>query len=79
MAADVATQIEQESRSRLISKSDVVRERLSKPACARQKAGTMREMIGDLVGQAKGLPSDLSKQKKEYLMERIHSKKSPRR
>jgi Arc/MetJ-type ribon-helix-helix transcriptional regulator len=58
-------QIEAESRERRLSKSDVVRERLS--ARSKQHAGSTYEAIADLVGSVRGLPTDLSSRKKHYL------------
>ncbi len=67
---------EQESRSRRVSKSDVVRERLlGSPS---REAG-MRGLIQDLIGSVKGLPSDLSTNKKKYLAEAIRGQKRHRR
>ncbi len=75
----VVTEIEHESQSRRVSKSDVVRERLSQPHRTAGKRGTMREMIGDLIGSVSGLPADLSSNKKKYLPALIHAKKLHRR
>jgi hypothetical protein len=63
----LASEIEQESRARKISKSDVVRERLGRPDRGRVNKGTMRELVGDLVGSVIGLPADLSAPKRKYL------------
>ena len=62
----LAAQIEAESRKRKMSKSDVVRERLSQ-APSRQQRDAWIERISDLIGSVDGLPSDLSAQKKKYL------------
>ncbi len=72
----LVTEIEHESRARSVSKSDVVRERLRQPA---GKRGTMRELLGDLIGSVDGLPPDLASNKKKYLPELIRGKKLPRR
>jgi len=75
----LVAEIEHESRSRRVSKSHVVRERLRQPRRPAGKRGTMREMIGDLIGSVSGLPADLSSNKKKYLPELIRAKKSHRR
>jgi Arc/MetJ-type ribon-helix-helix transcriptional regulator len=46
----LVTEIEQESRQRNVSKSDVVRERLHRPKRTVSKGGSMRDLIGDLIG-----------------------------
>jgi Arc/MetJ-type ribon-helix-helix transcriptional regulator len=72
---EVITEIEQESRSRRVSKSDIVRERLigkRRPA----HAGSVREVIGDLIGSVEGLPPNLSRNKKRYLAEAVRRKKA---
>lgn len=76
----LAAQIEQESRARRVSKSDVVRERLRQPQhVPAGNRGTMRELVGDLIGSVEGLPSDLSVNKKKYLPILIRAKKLYRR
>ena len=69
-------EIEKESRVRKVSRSDVVRERL---ILKKTDSGSMRELIGDLVGAVKGLPSQHSANKKKYLAEIIRTKKTHRR
>jgi hypothetical protein len=61
----LVAQIEMESRERQISKSDIVRERLSGGAL--DAGATLPPSIADLVGSVKGLPPDLSARKKHYL------------
>ena len=58
--------IEAESRGRKVSKSDVIRERLTLPLRSR---GSRRsaDPIADLVGSVEGLPGDLSSRKKAHL------------
>jgi Arc/MetJ-type ribon-helix-helix transcriptional regulator len=76
----LAAQIEQESRARHVSKSDVVRERLRQPQpVPAGKRGTMRELLGDLIGSVEGLPSDLATNKKKFLPILIRAKKLHRR
>jgi hypothetical protein len=60
----LVAEIEAESQERHWSKSDVVRERLSRKGEAQPKP---LEAIADLVGSVKGLPADLSTRKKIYL------------
>jgi len=72
----LVVEIEEESRSRRISKSDIVRERLSRKGVG-QDVG-MRAVIADVVGSVKGLPRDLSSKKKKYLAEIIRTPKRHR-
>jgi Arc/MetJ-type ribon-helix-helix transcriptional regulator len=58
----LVAEIEAEARRRLISKSDVVRERLTRPP-GKRSAATL-DAISDLVGSIEGLPADLSESKK---------------
>ena len=77
----LVTEIEHESRARHVSKSDVVRERLHHPQRSTPAGGSMRELIGDLIGSVRndGLPADLSSNKKKYLPALIRAKKRPSR
>lgn len=63
----LAAEIEAESRLRKVSKSDVVRARLQRSAPGANEPGSPVYDIADLIGAAKGLPSDLSARKKHYL------------
>jgi len=58
----LVAEIEAEARRRTISKSDVVRERLTRPV-SKRSVGTL-DQIADLVGSIEGLPSDLSKSRR---------------
>jgi len=58
--------IEAESRSRGLSKSDVVRERLSAGG-AGERTDASLDAIADLIGSVDGLPGDLSTRKKQHL------------
>ena len=58
--------IEGESRVRGRSKSDVVRERLSRVSRTRRRPGPL-SAVADLIGSVKGLPVDLSGRRKAYL------------
>jgi hypothetical protein len=69
-------QIEAESRERKLSKSDVVRERLSRPADGRGPASLAP--IADLIGSVNGLPAGLSARKKTYLKTAGYGRKRPR-
>jgi Arc/MetJ-type ribon-helix-helix transcriptional regulator len=74
----LVVEIEQESQARRVSKSDVVRERLRQPR--RDAPGhSMRDLAGNLIGSVRGLPSDLSSNKKKYLPDLIRAEKHHRR
>jgi hypothetical protein len=60
----LVAEIETESRTRRVSKSDVVRERLTSNP---RQPPTSFETIADLVGSVDGLPADLSANVKHYL------------
>lgn len=62
----LVAEIETESRRRKLSKSDVVRERLTLAPSQRRQPSAL-DAIADLIGSVDGLPSDLSAQKKKYL------------
>lgn len=63
----LVARIEAESRGRKLSKSDVVRERLSAAASASRRRLAPLEAIADLLGAVDGLPPDLSARRKKYL------------
>lgn len=69
--------IEEESRGRKISKSDVVRERLELAPGRRRRAASLNA-IADLIGSVDGLPADLSAHKKNYLRSTGYGKKRSR-
>ena len=69
--------IEEESRGRKLSKSDVVRERLTRAPRRRGRTASL-DAIADLVGSVKGLPAGLSAHKKKYLQSTGYGKKRPR-
>jgi len=48
----LVAEIEHESRSRRVSKSDVVRERLHEPRAASNSGGGMGELIGDILRES---------------------------
>jgi Arc/MetJ-type ribon-helix-helix transcriptional regulator len=60
----LVAEIEAEARRRMISKSDVVRERLTRPVGKRSTAAL--DQIADLVGSIDGLPSDLSANRRSH-------------
>ena len=67
LAEPLVTEIEAESRSRKVSKSDIVRERpqLAR-GLSRRQAGPL-DSVADLIGSVDGLPANLSAQEKRYL------------
>lgn len=73
----LVAEIEAESRQRKLSKSDVVRERLTLPAGGRRRRTPAGDAIGDLVGSVEGLPQDLSARTKEYLRATGYGRKRP--
>jgi Arc/MetJ-type ribon-helix-helix transcriptional regulator len=63
----LVAQIEAESRRRRLSKSDVVRERLTGAGGSRRRRPALLDAIADVVGSVDGLPRDLSARTKKYL------------
>ncbi len=63
----LVAEIEAESRGRRLSKSDVVRERLTAASGRPRRRIAALDAIADLVGSVDGLPPDLSRRKKAYL------------
>ena len=59
-------QIEAESRTRKISKSQIIREQLYHARLGR-RGSKLLDSFADLIGSVDGLPSDLSSRKKKYL------------
>ena len=74
----LVAEIEAESRGRKVSKSDVVRERLSGSARSRGGRRAPLDAIADLIGSVDGLPADLSMRKKPYLRSTGYGQKRPR-
>ena len=66
LSDELAADIEAEAHKRRISKSDVIRERLSR-AQSHGPRNAILDKIGDVIGSVHGLPSDLSANKKKYL------------
>jgi Arc/MetJ-type ribon-helix-helix transcriptional regulator len=74
----LVAEIEAESRGRGVSKSDIVRERLrSAPGATGSRAGSLQG-IADLIGSVRGLPADLSAQRKRYLKASGYGRKRSR-
>jgi Arc/MetJ-type ribon-helix-helix transcriptional regulator len=71
----LVAEIEAESRARRISRSDVVRDRLSSRGNRRQ---TSVVPIADLIGSVDALPADLSARRKAYLKSTRYGQKRPR-
>jgi len=63
----LAAQIEAESRKRKLSKSDIIRERLSRTNGSGGQRPASYDAIADLIGSVDGLPPDLGARKKHYL------------
>ena len=63
----LVAQIEAESRARKVTKSDVIRERLSAPSPTANQYPPSLQAIAHLIGSVKGLPTDLGTNKKKYL------------
>lgn len=63
----VVAEIEAESRRRKLSKSDVVRERLTGAKRSGRREPALLDAIADIVGSVDRLPSDLSARTKKYL------------
>jgi len=63
----LVAQIEAESRRRKLSKSDVVRERLTGADSAHRRQPALLDAIADVIGSVDRLPRDLSVRTKKYL------------
>ena len=74
----LVAEIEAESRGRKISKSDVVRERLSRTASSAGARSRLLDAISDLIGSVDGLAGDLSARKKAYLKTTDYGRKPHR-
>jgi Arc/MetJ-type ribon-helix-helix transcriptional regulator len=74
----LVAELEAESRQRNISKSDVVRERLTRTERRRRQSTATLDAIADLVGSVDGLPRDLSAQTKKYLQSTGYGRKRAR-
>jgi Arc/MetJ-type ribon-helix-helix transcriptional regulator len=74
----LVAEIEAESRLRRLSKSDVVRERLSLARRASRRRCAPLDAISDLIGSVDGLPADLSARKKHYIRKTGYGQKRGR-
>lgn len=74
----LAAQIESESRARRLSKSDVVRERLARPAGAPAGEPATLAAISDLIGCVDGMASNVSAEKKAHLRASGYGRKHSR-
>jgi Arc/MetJ-type ribon-helix-helix transcriptional regulator len=74
----LVAQIEAESRRRKLSKSDVVRERLTGGEGSRQRRPALLDAIADVVGSVDGLPRELSARRKKYLKSTGYGKERTR-
>ena len=63
----VVAEIETAARARNVTKSDVIRERLSAPSTTADQRPPTLQAIAHLIGSVRGLPADLSANKKKYL------------
>ncbi len=63
----LVAQIKAESRRRNLTKSVVVRERLTGAQGSRRKQPMLLDAVSDLLGSVDGLPGDLSARTKKYL------------
>jgi Arc/MetJ-type ribon-helix-helix transcriptional regulator len=76
---DLFAQIEAESRRRRLSKSDVVRERLTETRRrSRGNRSTLLDAVADVIGSVDELPPDLSARKKKYLSSTGYGRKRSR-
>jgi Arc/MetJ-type ribon-helix-helix transcriptional regulator len=74
----LVAQIEAESRRRKLSKSDVVRERLTRAERPQRRNPALLDAIADVVGSIDGLPRDLSARAKKYLKSTGYGRKRTR-
>jgi Arc/MetJ-type ribon-helix-helix transcriptional regulator len=74
----LVAQIEAESRRRKLSKSDLVRERLTGSVKPRLRRSALLDAIADVIGSIDGLPRDLSGRTKKYLKSTGYGDKRPR-
>lgn len=70
----LVAELEAEAREWHVSKSDVVRERLT----GRPRTRSPATAIADLVGSVDGLPRDLSASRKTYLKKTGYGRRRPR-
>ena len=78
LPAALVADIEAESRGRKLSKSDVVRDRLSGRDRSRRGRIAPLDIVADLIGSVDRLPADLSARTKHYLRRTGYGQKRPR-
>ncbi len=71
-------EIDAESRARRLSRSDVIRERLTAPSSAAPAAASNLDAIRDMIGSVERLPGDLSATKKSKLKAMGYGRKRAR-
>jgi hypothetical protein len=74
----VVAQIEAESRRRKLSKSEVVRERLTGAGKSHRPETPLLDAIADVIGSVDELPRDLSARTKAYLKSTRYGRKRTR-
>ena len=74
----LVAEIEAESRGRKLSKSDVVRQRLTANAGGGSGLRVQLDAVADLIGSVDGLPTGLSGQVKRHLRRTGYGRKRPR-
>ena len=74
----LVAQIEAESRRRKLSKSDVVRQRLTGAGRLPRQRAALLVAVAEVIGSVNGLPRDLSVRKKHYLKSSGYGRKRPR-
>lgn len=74
----VVAQIEAESRRRKLSKSDVIRERLTGAGKSHHSEAPLLDAIADVIGSVDELPRDLSARTKAYLKSTRYGRKRAR-
>ena len=67
----VVAEIETAARARKVTKSDVIRERLSSPSTTADQRPPSLQAIAHLIGSVKGLPADLERQQEEIFESRL--------
>jgi hypothetical protein len=73
----LVAEIDAESSERGVSRSDVVRERLTRPGGPAPEHATLSG-IADLIGSVDGLPADVSARRKHYLRATGYGRNRPR-
>jgi Arc/MetJ-type ribon-helix-helix transcriptional regulator len=74
----LVAQIEAEAHRRNLTKSDVVRERLTGAQGSRREQPVLLDAVSDLLGSVDGLPRDLSARTKKHLRSTSYGDKRAR-